>query len=140
MNDVTLSPLPRNRKVFTWLGTAYRLSIDGDCGLVRPPGNSQIKSKIRRLGGRDRDFNHSVPGIICFLGNLEANAIFQMPIQFRIVIKVQVNAVVAGAVKVSWQRSKSTLQVGWTAGRVVPWVANLFSRGWIERQRVAIAI
>ena len=63
-----------------------------------------------------------------------------MPVELRVVIEVEINALSAGAVEISRQRSESPFQVRRAARRVVPLVANLVATGRVERQRIAIAI
>ena len=63
-----------------------------------------------------------------------------MPVEFRIVEEVEINAVATGAVKISRQRGQGAFQIRRTAGRVVPIVANFVAMGRIKRQRIAIAV
>src|SRR5258708_36757297 len=63
-----------------------------------------------------------------------------MPIELGIIVKVQANPSAAGAVEISGKGSKDALEVRRTAGRVVPGIANGFSKGGIESQRIAVAI
>jgi hypothetical protein len=60
-----------------------------------------MESEIGRLCRGHGDLYLSVPWIVCFLCDLQAGAVFQVPIEFGIVVEMQVNAVSAGAVEIS---------------------------------------
>src|SRR5215471_14637053 len=63
-----------------------------------------------------------------------------MPVELRIVVKMQINAVAARAVEIAGERSQRAFQVRRTAGYVVPRVADLISSRRIECQWIAVAI
>ena len=140
LNNVSLRPLPANWQIFPRLRSRHRFAVHRHLCAIRPSGNSQVKSEIRRSGRRNRDFGPTVPRIVRLLPDLQADAVFQPPIELRIIVKMQVDSIIAGAVEISRQGCKRTLQIRRTAGRVVPWVANFFPCGRIKCQRVAVAI
>ena len=140
LNNVSGRPLPANWQIFPRFRPRHRLAVHRHLCAIRPSGNSQVKRKIRRFGGRNCDFDSAVPGIVRLLPHLQANAVFQPPIELGIVVKMEIDSICAGAVEISWEGSKRTLQIRRTTSRVVPWIANFLSRGRIKRQRIAIAI
>src|SRR6202011_5206577 len=120
--------------------SCYILAVHRDLNAIGPSRNSQVKDKIRELRRSYRDLHLAIPRIIRLLGNLQAYATFQVPIQFRVVIEVHIDSVAAGAVEISRQRTEGALQIRRTTSRVVPRVADLISGRGIESQRVAIAV
>src|SRR3981189_752356 len=123
------------RQVFTRLRVRQRLAVYGNLRTLGPSRNSQIESKVRSFGRRHGNFDAAVPWIICSLYNLQASAVLQMPIEFRIVVKVQIDPIAAGAVEISGERGKDALEIRRATRHVVPGIPNLVSCGGIKRQR-----
>src|SRR5205807_8916072 len=117
-------PTPPNRKILAGSGACERLSIDADFGVVRPSGDPQEECELRGLGGGEGNFHVAVPWIICFLAHFQADTVLEVPVEFRIVEEVEINAVAAGAVEISGQRGQGAFQIRRAASRVVPLVAN----------------
>jgi len=63
-----------------------------------------------------------------------------MPIEFRIVEEVEIDAFAAGAIEVPRQRGKGAFQIRRAARRVVPIVANFVATGRIKSQGIAVAV
>src|SRR5208337_5540198 len=63
-----------------------------------------------------------------------------MPIKLRIVVQVQVKAILAGAVKIAWQGRKGALQIRRAARGVIPGIADMVAARRVERQGIAITI
>src|SRR6266481_1434158 len=139
-DDVASGPAAANWKILAGSGACDRLSVDADLCSVSPSENTQEKCELGGLGRGEDNFHAAIPGIICFLADFQADAVFEMPVDFRIVVKVEIDAVAAGAVKISRQRGKSALQIRGAASGVVPIVANFVAVGRIKRQRIAIAV
>src|ERR1700682_3064289 len=99
-----------------------------------------MESKVGSLLRSHGDIHSSIPGIVCFLRNPQGGAILQMPIEFGIIVEMHVNAVAAGAIEISRKRGEGAFEIWWTAGDVVPLVANLVATGRIEGQRITITI
>src|SRR6202165_4480822 len=124
-DDVASGPAAPNWKILAGSGACDRLSVDADLCAVSPSGDTQEKCELGWFSGGEDDFHSAVPWIICFLADFQADTAVEMPVEFRIVVEVQVNAVAAGAVKISRQRGQGAFQIRRAAGRVVPLVANL---------------
>ena len=63
-----------------------------------------------------------------------------MPVEQRIVVKMHIKSVGAGAVQIARQRSKRALEVRRATRRVVPGIADLVAIGRVETQRIAVTI
>ena len=68
---------------------------------------------------------------------LHSSAVLEMPIEMRVVVKIDVHTFGAGAVKITRQRCQNALEVRRATGGVVPFIANFFAGGF---ERIAIAI
>src|SRR6266568_2743088 len=124
----SLSAAPLDRQVFAWFRTSHRFSVHSDLHVFGPPGNSEVEREFGSFGGRNADFHAAVPRIICFLSDFEARAVFKVPVEIGIIVKMQVDSIIAGAVEISWERGERALQVRGATGRVVPRVANFLAR------------
>src|SRR6266849_4220961 len=134
-DDVAGGPAAANRKILAGSGACDRLSVDASLRTIRPSGDSQEESELRGFGGRNGNFDAAIPGIICFLADLQADAAFEMPIELRIVVEVLINSLATSAVKISGERSEGAFEIRRAASGVVPIVANLVAAGRIEGQR-----
>src|SRR6478672_3257348 len=140
MDCVTCRPLPLDRQILPRLCSSNYFSVHADLCAVGPSRDTQIEGKSRSLRRSDGNLDFAIPRIICFLRDLQANPVFQPPVQFRIVVQVKIDSIAAGAVEVSWQGSESTLEIRRTTSGVVPGIANLLSGGRVKRQWIPIAI
>src|SRR5207302_459809 len=96
--------------------------------------------EMRSLRRHHSNFHVAVPRIISLLSDLEGRAIFQAPIELRIIVEMQINSIAARAVEIARQRSDGAFKVWWPAVRVVPRVSNLVPVGKIECQWVSITV
>src|ERR1700730_1766945 len=103
-NDVAGGPAAANWKILAGSDACDRLSIDANLRAVSPPRNAQEKCELAWFSGGENNFHVAIPGIICFLADFQADAPLETPVEFRIVVEVEIDAVAAGAVKVPGQR------------------------------------
>src|SRR5258708_36495467 len=116
------------------------LAIQSLLRVVGPTGNAQVKRALGCLGRRSRAFYAAVPRIIRLLVNLEADPVFQVPVELRIVVEVHVDSVRVGTVEITRKGPECALEVRWTTGHVIPGIPNFVSSGRIEGQGIAVAI
>src|SRR5437899_7843414 len=103
-NDITVCPTAPNAQIFSRGRSSPRLSIHFHFGVVRPTRDPQENRELRRLRRRDGEVDSTIPRIVCLLSYFQAGAIFQMPVELRILIQMHVDSVTTGAVKISRQR------------------------------------
>src|SRR5690348_9368406 len=127
MNDVASRPLAANGQVLASFGAGQRLAVDRHLGALTPPWNSQIESERRGLCRSNCDLDATIPRIVRLLLDFEPGAVLQMPVELRVVVKMDIDAVAACAVEIPWERAKRALQIRRTTGHVVPRIANLVS-------------
>src|SRR5207244_1157345 len=97
-DDVASGPSASNRKILAGSCACDGLPVDAHLCRVRPAGDSQEKCELDRLGRHDGNFDVAMPRIICLLTNLQADAVFEMPVELRVVIEVEINALSDGSV------------------------------------------
>src|SRR5205807_10117973 len=87
----------------------------GNVHALGPPWNAQIESEMRSRRRDDSNFHAAVPRIVGLLRDLQVRAIFQVPIERGIIVKMQINSIAARAVEIARQRSEGAFKVWWAA-------------------------
>src|SRR2546421_13016659 len=95
---------------------------------------------MRSLRRHDSNFHAAVPRIIGLLRDLQVRAIFQVPIELGIIVKMQINSIAARAVEIARQRREGAFKDWGAAGGVVPRVSDLVPVGGVEGQCVSITV
>src|ERR1700685_664913 len=120
--------------------------------MVGPSWNTQEEGKVRGGFRGNGDLHAAVPGVICFLRDFQCGAVVEAPVEFGIIVEVEINSFRAGAVEIAGKRGKSALDIGGATGGVVPEIANfpgalamaagrvVVGEGRLELQRSAIAV
>src|ERR1035437_9708417 len=90
LDHVAWRPAPPEWQILPCPYSGHGLAVYRDMSTISPAGDTQVKSEFRCLRRRDFDLHLSVPRIACLLCDLEPGADFQMPIQFRIVVQMNI--------------------------------------------------
>src|SRR5215467_5564110 len=124
-DDVAGFPPAPQRKILAGRDSRNGLTVNCYLRVFRPSGNAQVEREFTWFLRCDGDVSSVLPRITRLLLHFQRRSVLEMPIKNRIVIKMQIKAVSAGAVEIARQRSKRALEVRWATGRVVPRVADL---------------